>query len=192
MKLRPYFYESYSVSLTVLNFNCNKHLLYYTVEYESSLLSTGPSWSWDHEWRVTLGPRTRSDLSPAKCLNAIHIYSTVGYKVRLNITGPSWSWDHEWRVTLGPRARSDPSPVILWPNGHTPFWYDAYIQWRMKVKAFLSFIVSLIYGDACTLHTFSTVEYKLRLISTGPSWSRDHEGGSLQVLGPGVTIHRWS
>ena len=30
----------------------------------TTLINTGPSWSWDHEWRFTLGPRTRSDPSP--------------------------------------------------------------------------------------------------------------------------------
>ena len=91
--------------------------------------------------------------------------------------GPSWSWVHEAQVTSGPRAKSDPSPVIVGPGGNTPFWYDVYIQQRMKVKTLLSFVVSFIYGVACstTLHTFCTVEYESHLISTGPSWSWDHE-----------------
>ena len=40
-----------------LHISCN-------AEYQVHLISTSPSWSWDHEGRVTSCPRARSDLSP--------------------------------------------------------------------------------------------------------------------------------
>ena len=131
-------------------FNCNTHLLYYTVEYESSLLRTGPSWSWDHEWRATLGPRTRSDLSPeilgnsdtgpssmmyvsnGKCeIEAMVCYS---YSIALMVliaqmqytsTLP-WDIRYVWslRVPPGPGTTSDGSLLVLGPGvTHHPWSY---------------------------------------------------------------------
>ena len=99
-----------------------------------------------------------------------------------------WNIRYAWslRVPPGPGTTRNGSLLVLGTGvTHHPWSYgqvgtlpsDVYVQWRMKVKAFLLFIVSLIFGVACsaTIHTFCTVEYDIRLRWTGPSWSKGHE-----------------
>ena len=166
---------------------------------DGSLLVLGPGvthqpWSKDN---TDTRPSSTMHISKGKCeIKAMVCYSysiaLMGLIAQMHYTStPPWNIRYVWslRVPPGPGTTSDGSLLVLGLGvTHHPWSYGQagtlssggiyiyiyiYIQWRMKVKAFLSFIVSLIYGVACsaTLHTFCTVEYELRLICTGASWS---------------------
>ena len=166
---------------------------------DGSLLVLGPGVT-HHPWsqgNTDTRPFSMVHISKGKCeIEAMVCYS---YSIALMVliaqmhytsTLP-WNIRYVWssRVPPGPGTTSYSSLLVLGPGvTHHPWSYGQadrlpsgvicmyiyiYIQWRMKVKAFSSFIVSLIYGVTCSaiLCTSCTVEYELRLRRTGASWS---------------------
>ena len=116
----------------------------------------------------------------------LHYTSTLPWNIRY-----AWSL----RVPPGPGTTRNGSLLFLGPGvTHHPWSYgqagtlpsDVYVQWRVKVKAFLLSIVSLIFGVACSAiiqqwHKFINQLFPAHTYEQKYLWDNPYKRTSLQL-----------